>query len=103
MLDNAIKYTPAGGNIEVRLERENGFAVAEVRDSGIGITREDIPHIYDRFYLVLIARARRESGGAGLGLAIAKWIVHAHHGEIRVASEVSKGSTFQVRLPIAEG
>ena len=100
LLDNAVKYTPGGGRIEVRLSTEDGLAVANIRDTGIGIAPEDLPHVFDRFYRADPARSR-ESGGAGLGLAIGRWIVEAHHGEIRVESQPSKGSSFQIRLPLA--
>lgn len=100
LLDNAVKYTPDGGEINVSLGRENGFALAEIRDSGIGITPEDLPHIFDRFYRADRARSR-ESGGSGLGLAIGRWIAEAHGGEIRVQSSPAHGSLFQVRLPLS--
>lgn len=99
LLDNAVHYTPSGGQIEVRLDAEDGFAVANVRDTGTGIAKEDIGHVFDRFYRADRARSR-ESGGTGLGLAIGRWIAKAHHGEIRVESELAKGSTFQVRIPL---
>lgn len=99
LLDNAVKYTADGGRIELRLSTDDGFAVAEVRDTGIGIAPEDITHIFDRFYRADRARSR-ETGGTGLGLAIGRWIAQAHGGEIRVQSEPSKGSSFQVRLPL---
>ncbi|HKV48746.1 MAG TPA: ATP-binding protein [Candidatus Acidoferrales bacterium] len=98
LLDNAVKYTPAGGKIDVKLGTENGFATAEIRDSGIGISAEDMPHIFDRFFRADRARSR-EHGGVGLGLAIGKWIAEAHGGEIRVQSEPAKGSSFRVRIP----
>lgn len=98
LLDNAVKYTPAQGRIEVRLGRQNGFAVADIRDTGIGIEADDIPHIFERFYRADRARTR-EAGGAGLGLAIGQWIAAAHHAEIRVTSEPAKGSSFEVRIP----
>ena len=101
LLDNAVKYTPSGGKINVRLESEGGFAVAEIRDTGVGIAPEHIPRVFDRFYRADPSRAR-ESGGTGLGLAIGHWIAEAHHGEIRVASQSSEGSSFQVRIPLAE-
>jgi heavy metal sensor kinase len=101
LLDNAVKYTPNGGKIDVHLNADGGFAVAEIRDTGVGIAPEHIPHVFDRFYRVDPSRAR-ESGGTGLGLAIGHWIAEAHHGEIRVASQSSKGSSFQVRIPLAE-
>jgi heavy metal sensor kinase len=100
LLDNAVKYTPDGGKIDVRLGAEDGFAVAEIRDTGMGIAPEHIPHVFDRFYRADPSRAR-ESGGTGLGLAIGHWIAQAHHGEIRVASQKSEGSSFQVWIPLA--
>ena len=100
LLDNAVKYTPGGGRIKVQLGTEDGFAVASIHDTGIGIAAEDIPRVFDRFYRADPARSR-ESGGAGLGLAIGQWIVEAHHGEIRVESQPSRGSNFEVRLPLA--
>ena len=100
LLDNAVKYTPAEGRIELRLATDDGFAVTEIHDTGIGIAPEDIAHIFDRFYRADRARSR-ETGGTGLGLAIGRWIVDAHGGEIHVHSEPSKGSTFQVRLPLS--
>ncbi len=102
LLDNAVKYTAGGGRIELRLSTNDGFAVAEIRDTGIGIAPEDIAHIFDRFYRADRARSR-ETGGTGLGLAIGRWIAQAHGGEIRVQSEPSKGSSFQVRLPLLRG
>jgi heavy metal sensor kinase len=101
LLDNAVKYTPGGGRIEVHLGTEDGFAVADIRDTGIGIAPDDIPHVFDRFYRADPARSP-QSSGTGLGLAIGHWIVEAHHGEIRVQSEPSKGSSFQVRLPLSK-
>jgi heavy metal sensor kinase len=100
LLDNAVKYTADGGRIELRLSTDDGFAVTEIRDSGIGMTVEDIAHIFDRFYRADRARSR-ETEGLGLGLAIGRWIAEAHGGEIRVHSEPSKGSSFQVRLPLS--
>ncbi len=100
LLDNAVKYTPGGGRIDVQLGADDGRAVAEVRDTGAGIAPEDIPHIFDRFYRADRVRSR-ESGGTGLGLAIGRWIAEVHGGEIRLRSEPSKGSTFEVRLPLS--
>lgn len=99
LLDNAVKYTAAGGRIDVHLGADDGFAVADIRDTGTGIAPEDISHVFDRFYRVDRARSR-ESGGTGLGLAIGRWIAEAHRGEIRVESTLGKGSTFQVRIPL---
>ncbi len=100
LLDNAVKYTPDGGSIEVALDTEDGFAVAAIRDTGIGVAPEDIPHVFERFYRADQARSR-DMGGSGLGLAIGTWIAQVHGGEIRIESELSKGSCFQVRLPLA--
>jgi heavy metal sensor kinase len=100
LLDNAVKYTPDGGRIELRLASDDGFAVTEIRDTGIGISPDDVPHIFDRFYRADRARSR-ESGGTGLGLAIGRWIADAHGGKIRVQSEPSKGTSFEVLLPLS--
>jgi heavy metal sensor kinase len=99
ILDNAVKYTPDGGRIEVALNQEDGFAVAAICDTGIGVSAEDLPHIFERFYRADRARTR-DSGGSGLGLAIGSWIAQVHGGEIRVQSEPSRGSCFEVRLPL---
>ena len=100
LLDNAVKYTAAGGEIDVRLGSDDGFAVADIRDTGTGIAPEDITRVFDRFYRADRARSR-ESGGTGLGLAIGKWIADVHRAEIRVESELGKGSTFHVRIPLS--
>lgn len=100
VLDNAVKYTPSGGRIEVLLNVKDDFAVTEIRDTGIGISPHDLPRIFDRFYRADRARSR-EAGGAGLGLAIGKWIAEAHEGEIRVESKVGQGSSFEIWLPLA--
>jgi heavy metal sensor kinase len=99
MIDNAAKYTPRGGAITVGLEARDGFVVASVADTGIGITNEDVAHIYDRFWRADKARSR-EQGGAGLGLSIARWIVEMHRGTIGVTSNLGMGSTFWIRLPL---
>jgi signal transduction histidine kinase len=99
LIDNAAKYTPQGGSIEVGLGRRDGQAVAYVSDTGIGIAAADLPHVFDRFWRADKARSR-EQGGAGLGLSIAKWIVDMHGGTLAARSEPGKGSTFEVRLGI---
>ncbi|HEU5237458.1 MAG TPA: heavy metal sensor histidine kinase [Pyrinomonadaceae bacterium] len=99
LLDNAVKYTPEGGEISVKLTQQNGTALMIVSDSGIGIPQKDLPHVFDRFYRVDKARSRA-LGGAGLGLSIADWIVKAHGGELSVQSAPGKGSAFTVELPL---
>jgi heavy metal sensor kinase len=99
LLDNAVKYTPAGGRVEVALREHGDDIVGEVRDTGIGISPHDLPHVFDRFYRADRARSR-ELGGAGLGLSIARWIVESHGGAIIAVSELERGSRFEVRLPL---
>lgn len=100
LIDNAIKYTPGGGRVELALRDEGGKAVFRVRDTGVGISREDLPYIFDRFYRVDKVRTR-DVHGAGLGLSICREIALAHGGSIEVESEPGAGSTFIVSLPIA--
>jgi heavy metal sensor kinase len=99
LLDNAAKYTPAPGAVELCLETTGSSAVIRVRDSGIGIALEDQPKIFERFYRVDKSRSR-DLRGAGIGLAIAQWIVQQHKGSISVESSPGKGSTFLVQLPL---
>jgi two-component system sensor histidine kinase CiaH len=101
LLDNALKYTDPGGEVDVALQREDGRARLSVSDTGIGIPSEDLPRIFDRFYRVDRAR-EHESGGTGLGLAIAQWIVQAHHGSIKVDSEAGQGTRFDIELPATQ-
>jgi heavy metal sensor kinase len=101
ILDNAVRYTPAGGSISGSLARKNGSAIASISDTGIGIPAEHLPFIFDRFYRVDRARSRAD-GGAGLGLAIAGSIAKLHGGTIEVESQVGKGTTFHIVLPLAE-
>lgn len=98
LLDNAFKYTPSPGSVRLSLEQQAGNAVIVVQDSGSGIADEEQGRIFERFYRADKARGR-DPGGAGLGLAIAKWIVDRHHGSIRVESKTGQGSTFLVELP----
>ncbi len=99
-LDNAIKYTPSGGDVGVTWGVEGRFVVVAVSDTGIGVADEHQPHIFERFYRVDTARSRAE-GGTGLGLAISRWITEAHGGTINVASTLGTGSTFTIRLPLS--
>jgi len=100
VLENALKYTPDGGVINIQLASAHGSATAEIRDSGIGISEEDLPHIFERFYRADQARSR-EPGGSGLGLAIALWIVEKHGGKIEVHSTQGNGSVFRLHFPLA--
>jgi heavy metal sensor kinase len=99
LLDNAVKYTPAGGEISVGVARQNGSAQIVVSDTGIGIPEAAQLHVFDRFYRVDKARSR-QLGGAGLGLSIVRWIVEAHGGTIGVKSTPGQGSAFSVELPL---
>ncbi len=99
LIHNAIQYTPTGGVVTIRLESSERNAKIAITDNGIGISPEDLPRIFDRFYRVQGDRSRH-TGGTGLGLAIAVAIVRAHHGNIQVDSQLDLGSTFVVILPI---
>jgi len=100
ILDNAFKYTPSQGTVEISLTQQENQAVVMVRDSGVGIAAEEQSKIFERFYRVDKARSR-DSGGAGLGLSIALWIVQQHRGSIEVESTPGQGSVFRVKLPLA--
>lgn len=97
---NALRYTDEGGTVIIWSEVEGRDLAIKVSDTGIGIPEESINHIFDRFYRVDKARARA-AGGAGLGLSIVKAVVDAHRGDISVASEIGRGSTFKVKIPLA--
>ena len=99
LIVNALQYTSAGGSVTVILMRDDSYALVQVQDTGIGIASENHSRIFDRFYRVSSDRSRH-TGGVGLGLAIAKAIAQSHRGSIQVASEISKGSTFTVQLPL---
>ena len=94
LIDNALKFTPSGGRVDVHAERDGDSYLVRVSDSGAGIPPDDQGHVFERFF-------RRRSGGAGLGLPIARWIAEAHGGELRLERSDQSGSTFAVRLPVA--
>jgi len=97
LLDNALKYTPTGGSVEVRLQASGGRAQLQVRDSGPGIDPADLPRIFDRFYR---ADKARSGEGSGLGLAIARWIVEAHGGQLQAGNATPHGAMLTATLPV---
>ncbi|MGA8474208.1 MAG: ATP-binding protein [Candidatus Cybelea sp.] len=99
LIDNALRHTSGGGRIRIELDARDSDAVLRVRDTGEGIPYRDLPHIFERFYVVDRSRTRG-SGGAGLGLAIVKGIVDAHGGAISAESMLGRGTSFTIRLPI---
>jgi signal transduction histidine kinase len=101
LTDNAVKYTPRGGKITLKLAaHESGFR-AEVADTGVGISSKDLPHIFERFYRA--DKARNRSGGVGLGLSIAEWIARVHHARIEVMSQLDIGTTFALYFHSPKG
>lgn len=99
LVSNAVKYTPDGGRVAIHLTSDDRQARIRVTDTGFGIAAEHLPYLFDRFYRIDEAR-NRDIGGSGLGLSIVKWIVEAHGGQVDVASEPNRGSTFTVSLPL---
>jgi signal transduction histidine kinase len=103
LVTNAIKYTPAGGRVDIGVGRHPHTVTFAVRDTGIGIAAAELPHIFERFWRADHARSRTaERGGFGLGLAISQWIAQAHGGTLTVSSRLGKGSLFTVTLPLPE-
>jgi two-component system phosphate regulon sensor histidine kinase PhoR len=98
LIDNAIKYTPENGSVRVRCSVLDDSVVFDVTDTGIGIPRDDLPRIFERFYRVDKARSR-ELGGTGLGLSIVKHLVQSIAGRVDVTSRVGSGTRFTVRVP----
>ncbi len=99
LVDNAVKYTPAGGHITVTVESDPSGATVAVCDTGIGISDSALPHVFERFYRADHSR-NRDAGGSGLGLSIAQWIAERHHASLEAESVVGRGSTFRVRFPL---
>jgi signal transduction histidine kinase len=100
LLDNAIRYTPAGGHVVATIEVEHNTAMLKISDTGVGIPSEFIDRVFDRFFRV--DRARSPGGGYGVGLSIVKSIAEAHDGSVQVSTQLGLGSTFTVLLPLPE-
>ena len=98
LLDNAIKYTPSGGSVNVSLSEDDAQVVVSVKDTGCGISPDDLPRIFERFYR---CDQSRSQAGIGLGLSLARAIARAHGGDITATSTLHQGSTFTVTLPKA--
>jgi len=99
LVNNAVMYSPKNSSLTINGYEQNQFGVIEVIDEGIGIEKEDIGRVFERFYRVDTARSRN-SGGTGLGLAIVKHLVELHNGKIEVESEVEQGTTMRVKIPL---
>jgi len=99
-LDNAIKYSPENSIIHLNSKKSGSSVIIAIKDQGFGIEKKDLPNLFDRFYRSNRARSKKDTGGFGLGLSIAKDIVDKHNGSINVKSEGGKGTTFTVKLPI---
>jgi signal transduction histidine kinase len=102
LVDNALKFTPDGGKITISTVYDAGKVIIKVSDTGVGISPEDQQRIFERFFQVDKSRSGGIGRGVGLGLAISRQIVLAHHGEISLESEPGKGTVFQVILPVAQ-
>lgn len=100
-MENSIKFTPQMGIIKLNLYRKNKKAIISIDDNGVGISKEDLPYIFNRFYRADKSRTK-SSGGTGLGLAIAKWIINNHEGKINVWSELNYGTIVRIELPLNE-
>jgi signal transduction histidine kinase len=99
LLENAMRYTETGGRIVVKVEAAPGEALLSVSDTGVGIPEADLPNVFERFFRSKGSRATNP-GGSGLGLSIVRWIVEAHKGRVTAESQIGKGSTFTVHLPV---
>lgn len=100
-LDNAVKFTPKGGRVTIETEVRGQKLEVRVKDTGVGIAKEDLPHIFDRFYRADQSRSRQKVDGFGLGLSLAKKIIEIHKGTVGVESKMGEGTSFSIKLPIA--
>ena len=99
-LDNGVKYTVKGGKIKLTTRAEVNHISMEIKDTGVGITEKDLPYIFERFYRADLSRAKEETSGFGLGLALAEKIIEIHKGVVSVSSVLGKGTTFTIKLPL---
>jgi signal transduction histidine kinase len=99
-LDNSVKYTPRGGKVTIETESDKRWLIIQVKDTGIGIAKEDIPHIFDRFYRADQSRSKEKVDGFGLGLSLAKTIIEMHKGTVEVSSVLGKKTTFTIKLSL---
>jgi signal transduction histidine kinase len=99
LLDNALRFTPSGGSVEVTAREQDGRVEATVRDTGSGISPEHLPHIFERFYRAEAARGRADGGGTGIGLAIAQGLARAQEGDLEAANAKDGGAVFRLKLP----
>jgi signal transduction histidine kinase len=99
-LDNAIKYSPKQSKVNLSSEKKDGNIFIHIKDQGIGISEEDIPHLFDRFYRADKSRTKSDVQGYGLGLSIAGQIIESHHGSIKVRSVLDEGTTFTIQIPV---
>jgi signal transduction histidine kinase len=99
LLDNALRFTPSGGSVEVTAREQDGRVEATVRDTGSGISPEHLPHIFERFYRAEAARGRADGGGMGIGLAIAQGLARAQEGDLEAANAKDGGAVFRLKLP----
>lgn len=97
LMENALKYGKSGGHVACRAHRLGDWVQIAISDDGVGISEENLPHIFERFFRADTARDRT---GTGLGLSIVQWIVQLHRGGVRVTSQVGKGTTFTITLPV---
>jgi len=99
-LDNSVKFTPRGGKVIIETESNKKWLVVKVKDTGIGIAKEELPHIFDRFYRADQSRSKEKVVGFGLGLSLAKKIIEIHKGTVEISSVFGKRTTFTIKLPL---